>query len=591
MVQFYDENKSGNESADNNAATGNVSGFSVGSATEMNLAFEWSAVSSMAGKFVELITEAAKENKYLQNFQVGTVDQVTGEFGSAAYVAGELRGIPLFGIVFFEKGLSLRAVVNNNQEDYYSITSLITKDVIATVAKTLKETHNLSQDPRFINMNTIPDLDIAMDRHRALSIMGQMMTSIFGRASGYLGKLVVTRNDKFIAQVGAIAEGTVRDVNGHAQRADFGIRMSHVPLQQNTAPTLLTGTNAQQYPSCSAAGYANLRYTGVVKNPTNTFDPKQIAPEMVISLMDSSTLTANAPFERQILMLGAAAKTAALGGWLDFVVNSLDGKTRKISALAQNVNWGKDVSNTDWKALDKSPEAAAKFLREFCYDTAGLVLEHRAGNGIGGLSALIAEVAQNKPQALETFLNILDNMFPAVDGLTFSKGLAAAFGANVTLSSKHIVSGVVPTVTGVYAGSNGPRSYSDMDLIRLATYLGDHRAEVLQVLRAQSYNHRNLSPKQQRIYLAQMAGNVFSGNNPVPTGEGVQIAIHPTFGKFLFEAIDAHGFLQLTGVNTMTEVENTPFFNTTGETFVLSGMGGVDTNNSFDFAQQSGYFN
>ncbi|ANZ48874.1 hypothetical protein HOV30_gp024 [Erwinia phage Derbicus] len=594
MVEFHDEKKNANtSSADNNAATGNVSGFSVGTANEMNMAFEWSSVNSQAGKFVEVIKEAAKENQYLANFQVGTVDAVTGEFGSAAYVAGELRGIPLFGIVFFEKGLSLRLVVNNNQEDYYSIASLINKDVIATVAKTLKTTHSLSQDPRFISINTIPDLDLALTRERALSIMGQMMTSIFGRASGILGKLVITKNDKFIAQVGGIGEGAVLDVNGHAQRADFGIKLSHVPLQQNTTPTLMSGTNAQQYPNCAAAGYANLRYTGLVKNADGSIkDMRQISPELVISLMDSSTLTANAPFERQILMLAVAAKTAAMGGWMDFIKNSLDGKTRKISALAQNVNWGKDVSNTDWKAMDKSVEAAERFLREFCYETAGLVVEHRAGNGIGGLIGLIAEVAQNKQHALETLLALLDNMFPVVEGNKFSDGLRIAFGGpTVTLSASHIVSGVVPTVAGVYRGSNGMRSYSDMDLLRTTTALGDDRAEVLKYFRAQSYKHRNMQPKQQRIYLAQLANSLFSGNDPIPTGEGVQISINTTFAKFLYEAVDACGLLQLTGVNAMSVADSVPFYNNTGDLFVMSGVGGVSTNNAFDFAQQSGYFN
>lgn len=592
MVQFYDENKNSSETAGKtNAPQDSVNNFSVGTAAEMNMAFEWSSVSSMAGKFVELIREASKENKYLQNFQVGTVDGLAGEFGSAAYVAGELRGIPLFGIVFFEKGLSLRVVVNNNQEDYYSIASLIDKDVIATVAKTLKANNNLPQDPRFISINTIPDLDVVMDRSRALSIMGQMMTSIFGRASGYLGKLVVTRNDKFVAQVGAIADGAVRDVNGHAQRADFGIKLSHTPLQQNTAPTLLSGTNAQQYPNCAAVGYVNLRYTGATQKQDGTLDLRQLAPEMVISLMDSSTLTANAPFERQVLMLAAAAKTAALGGWMEYVLNLLDGKTRKISALAQNLNWGTDAGNTDWKALDKSSEAAERILRQFCYNTAGLVLEHRAGNGIGGLTGLIAEVAQNKPQALETLLNLLDNMFPTTNDMTFSKGLAAAYGNNVSLAAKHIVTGVVPTVAGVYRGSNGSRSYSDADLLRVTTFLGDDRAEVLEYFRVQSYGHRNKTPKQQRIYLAQLAASIFAGNDPVPTGEGVQMALNPVFAKFLHEAVDAHGVLNLSGVNSMTVTENTPFFNTSGEVFVLSGMGGVATNNQFDFAQQSGYFN
>lgn len=591
MVEFYDENKNSNTSKDSNAATGNVQGFSVGTAAEMNMAFEWSSVNSQAGKFVELIKEAAKENKYLANFQVGTVDAVTGEFGSAAYVAGELRGIPLFGIVFFEKGLSLRLVVNNNQEDYYSIASLINKDVISTVAKTLKTTHSLSQDPRFISINTIPDLDIGLSRERALSIMGQMMTSIFGRASGYLGKLVVTKNDKFIAQVGGIGEGAVLDVNGHAQRADFGIKLSHVPMQQNTAPTLMSGTNAQQYPNCAAAGYANLRYTGIVKNSDGSMkDRRQISPELVVSLMDSSTLTANAPFERQILMLGVAAKTAALGGWMEFIKNSLDGKTRKISALAQNCNWGADVTGTDWKAMDKSTEAAERFLREFCYETAGLVVEHRAGNGIGGLIGLLSEVAQNKAQALETLLALLDNMFPAVDNLKFSDGLRQAFGGNVTLNASHIVSGVVPTVAGVYRGSNGLRSYSDMDLLRTTTHLGDDRAEVLKYFRAQSYKHRNMSPKQQRIYLAQLANSMFSGNDPIPTGEAVQISINTTFAKFLYEAIDAHGLLQLTGVNAVSVADSVPFYNNTGELFVMAGVGGVSTNSAFDFAQQSGYF-
>ena len=152
------------------------------------------------------------------------------------------------------------------------------------------------------------------------------------------------------------------------------------------------------------------------------------------------------------------------------------------------------------------------------------------------------------------------------------------------------MSGVVPTVAGVYRGSNGLRSYSDMDLLRTTTHLGDDRAEVLKYFRAQSYKHRNMSPKQQRIYLAQLANSMFSGNDPIPTGEAVQISINPTFAKFLYEAIDAHGLLQLTGVNAVSVADSVPFYNNTGELFVMSGVGRHATNSAFDFAQQSGYF-
>lgn len=578
-----------------NTTTANNTGanFSLGDANTLNQAVGWSSSTSDAGKFVDLINKAAETKPQLKNLRYGVVDKLTGDYGSAAYVSSDYDGLPLFGIILFERGASLRPTENNGHEDYFSITSLANADVIKTVAAEIKARYSLSADPVFVITNTVPSLHTTeMTIERSLSIMGQIVTTIFGRVPGLLGALKVSKNDKFTATVGSMqAAPSPIDVNGHAARADLGIRLQHVPTNNNTTPTLLNSNNANQYPDCAAAAYINLRYVGPKANqPQGTFDAKQITPEVVLSLMDSSTLNAVAPFERQILMLNAATLIASLGGWKDYVKASLD-KNRKLSALAQNLIWGPGMDTSDMKQLDKA-ENVDTVLNYFCHETASVVVSHRAGNGIGGLSSLLAEIATGSANSLKQLLNILDNMFPKTSqGLTFSQALSKSFAGEPTLSAGHIISSAIPTISGVYRGPKGLASLADMDLLSVATYTGDKRADFLNYLHAQSYNNRVLTPKQQRIYLMKLAAGMYSSNDMMVTGESIDMIINPVFGNLLQKFTEQTGNFQIFGVNSSIGQNDTAFYNTTGELFNLSNVGGVRANTDFGLNQFNSQFN
>lgn len=594
------ENEQNGKNPGNGASVGaetatNTSGasFSLGDANALNQAVGWSSSTSESGKFVELINKAAETKPQLKNLRYGVVEQLTGDYGSAAFVSSDYDGLPLFGVILFERGASLRPTEVNGHEDYFTITSLVNKEVTDTVAAAIKAKYSLAVDPIFVITNTVPALHTTeMTIDRALSILGQITTTIFGRVPGLLGNLKVTKNEKFTATVGSLqAAPSPIDVNGHAARADLGIRLQHVPTNVTSTPTLLSGNNAQQYPDAAAAAYVNLRYVGPQKNqPQGQFEAKQITPEIVMSLMDSSTLNAVAPFERQILMLNSATLIASLGGWKDFVKASLD-KNRKLSSLAQNLIWGPGMDTSDIKSLDKA-ENVDTVLNYFCYDTASVVVQHRAGNGIGGLSSLLAEVAQGKPNAVAQLMGIHDAMFPkTAGGLTFSQALSASFQNNPTITGQHIISHSIPTISGVYRGPKGLASLADMDLLSVATYTGDKRADFLNYLRAQSYNNRALTPKQQRIYLMKLAAGMFSANDMMVTGESIDMVINPVYGNLLQKFTEAAGNFQIYGVNANSTESDTAFYNTSGELFNLSGIGGAAANTDFGLSQFSSQFN
>ncbi|MGK7530362.1 hypothetical protein, partial [Salmonella enterica] len=88
-------------------------------------------------------------------------------------------------IIFFERGQSLRLkeTTNNGQEDYYTITELFNKDVLAVVQKNIMEAHGLT-NANFMIINSVPDLGKVLDAEWARTLMGQMMMGIFGRIAG-----------------------------------------------------------------------------------------------------------------------------------------------------------------------------------------------------------------------------------------------------------------------------------------------------------------------------------------------------------------------------------------------------------------------
>ncbi|OTE84562.1 hypothetical protein B1K96_38510, partial [Escherichia coli] len=117
------------------------------------------------------------------------------------------------------------------------------------------------------------------------------------------------------------------------------------------------------------------------------YDLKQLQAEIVVSLVDSQTEGAMAPYERQLLLLAAFAEIAAIGGWRDLFVKRLNKQDRKFSRVAEYLSWGADARPGVSK-IDGSREAIEGCLDMFAPREAALVVSHRAGNGLGGLSTM-----------------------------------------------------------------------------------------------------------------------------------------------------------------------------------------------------------
>ncbi|EED6471362.1 hypothetical protein XI41_21145 [Salmonella enterica subsp. enterica serovar Derby] len=554
--------------------------------SQFDNAFGIRNISTYAMHFTNLLDELKKSNEYLNAFRWGTIVGVGNEMGSAAYVAGQWQGHWLYGIIFFERGQSLRLkeTTNNGQEDYYTITELFNKDVLAVVQKNIMEAHGLT-NANFMIINSVPDLGKVLDAEWARTLMGQMMMGIFGRIAGYLGTLNLRKHDRYQASVMPLEDGAVVDANGHAQRADFAITVEHSPSNVSDAtPTLLDTNQVQVYPRVSGTGFVNMRFTGQKPVVNGVYDLKQLQAEIVVSLVDSQTEGAMAPYERQLLLLAAFAEIAAIGGWRDLFVKRLNKQDRKFSRVAEYLSWGADA-RPDVSKIDGSREAIEGCLDMFAPREAALVVSHRAGNGLGGLSTMLSEIAVGYDNSLKQLLAILNSMSPrdqngeVVAATSFTAVFASALKAqlgdafNGTIHCSHIVKAAVPTVSGVYTGTAQKRSFQDMDLISVVTKLGDNANDVYSYLNAQSYSHRELNERQQRIYMLKLAASLFASKAPQATGESLDMAINPIFGKCLLDFVRNNCTWSMTGVNAYNTMATSLFFNNGGEDFTLSGNG------------------
>lgn len=552
---------------------------SLGASVTMDQAFGWQSVSSMANDFVTRIANHAKENPNakLERFKVGMVDAISqSDFASGAYVALQYKDQWLYGILLFEKGDSMRVVINNNVESYYTVAGLVDKAVLASVEKAAADKHGIS-NMAFICLNSVPDLGKQMDDAWALQLMGQMLTGIAGRIAGALGDVKLSKADRFAINVAGVPTGVIADSNAHPQRAGFALSVNHQQQTQNEAgPTLLSNGGDRTLPKTVATGFVNLRYTGLKPQQQGVTDLKQMQGEVVVTLTDSQMAGSKAPYERHLLALAAFADIAQIGGWRAELKNSLNNSDRKFSAVASYLSWGGE--KVDVKKLDGNRDAIDMALDTFCPAQAALVVTHRAGNGLGGLSTLLAEIATGNVNSLGQLLNIADAMFPG--DTKFRNILAANLGGVTELKTSHVIAAAVPTIAGIYVGTGEKRSVSDMDLVSVLTHLGDKQSDAYRYMHAQSFSNRQMDQKEQRIYLMKLAASMYGGREFRPTGESLDMAIHPVFAKTLLDCVrSAVSAWQLNGVEAHDAMSNSLFTNNGNETFVLSGGG---SNGSFD---------
>lgn len=565
-------------------------------ATAFDLAFGFKSNNSNAAQFVASLNELKKTNPQLGNFYYGTFDQVSGEMGSMAYVAGEYNGALLFGTILFEHDASIRVTINNNQEGYYTVASLITEDVVKEVAKVISANHGVQLNAiHFMAMNVVPEMNTqrTVDPQWAALLLGQLMLSIFGRAPGFLGEMVPRQEDRFTFSVGAAANGvkTVLDVNGVPHRADFVTSLQHMQAKNNnTTPTLMDAGGGDVYPAVHGAGYVNMRYTGIQQqqNP-GQLSLRQMQAEVVVSCLDSqSGGSSRTPIQRQLAALAGFAELASNGGWRELAIRGFDKSARKLSVLAAHLNWG--GQEVDVSKLDNE-QAVAGFLDTFCYPTAAVVMNHRAGNGIAGLSTLMSEVARNNTSSLRQLLTILDRMFPKLvhngSEVNFTQYMAMRNGLK-ELQPGHFIAAAVPTVAGAYTGSTGLASYEDLDLVAVANYIGDKTGEMMDFIRAQSLNARDKGERDQRIYLMKLAGAILANHGPRPVGEELQMAVAPMFLDSLRDAFKSKAQLQVVGVSAFNAANNSLI--TGGQVTVLGGSNGLGSNNDFGLGALGGSF-
>lgn len=556
---------------------------SLGNVGTFDRAFGWQSTNSYASAYIAQLEELAKENPYLRGFKWGIVEGVGAEMGSAAYIAGDYNGHWLYGILFFERGQSLRLKESvNGAESYYTITELLDTEFLKTVSKTIQGTHQLP-NAHFMSVNSVPDLGKQLTKEWAQQLTGQLALGIFGRIQGFLGQMQLSKSDRFTAQVFQLDDGSVLDGNGHAQRADFGVTLEHVPAtSDNATPTLMDNSQAQVYPRVHGVGYVNMRFTGQKPAVNGVVDLKQLQAEIVVSLMDSQAEGSRVPMERQVLELAAFAEIASIGGWRELFMKGLNKSDRKWSRVVEYLNWGTDA-RPDISKIDNSREAIEGCLDMFAPREAALVVSHRAGNGIGGLSTILSEIANGSDIALKQLLTILNGMTPKAkksnDELVGSTGVknftqrfATALGKD-TITCSDIVKAAVPNVSGVYTGNAQKRSFQDMDLVSVLTKFGDNQTDVYTYLHAQSYSHRELNARAQRIYMLKLAAVLFGAKDARTTGESLDMALNPIFGKCVLDFVRDNCNWQLTGVSAHNSIANSLFFNNGGENFTLSGTG------------------
>ena len=564
----------GAATVDNTNAANAFGGISKNIST-FDKAFGYMSFVSTASQFTSLIEKMAEKNTYLRNFRWGVIDGINSEMGSAAYVAGpsgDNHNEWLYGILFFEHGQSIRFYEINGKENYYTLAQLFSQEgVMNNITNQIATQHNLPS-VQFMVMNCVPELGKTMNEEWANQLMGQIALGIFGRHSGYLGYLKMTRSDRFTAQVSVVEEGSVTDVNGSAQRADLMVVVDHTRTGNNdNNPTLFSSERLQNYPSVAGVGYINLRHKGKPQTLTNgTQDLRQLEAEVVVSLMDSQSSGAMAPIERQLIELAAFAQIATIGGWRERFMQSLNKTDRRFSRVLEYVEWGSE--KPDLSKIDGNREVIEKCLDTFANPTAALVVNHRAGNGIGGLSTLLSEIGMGNTNALYTLFNILDNM--ASNGATkFSTRFKALLGNVTNFECKHVVIAGCPTISGQYFSNSQKRSFQDMDLVSALTKVGDNQRDAIDYISAQSYSHRYLNARDQRLYLLKMAASMFGSKQPQVTGEASDLAINPLFGKALVEYITENCNFQVNGVTAANSLTHSVFVNTGNENFALSGSG------------------
>lgn len=561
---------------------------------EFEHAFGHVHLNDRAAVFCNLIDQKIKESPnstHLKAYGVYRIGRLCTAHGSAVAISkyDQQTDKTVVSVIYFENDESLiLSADSKGVETYDSTISRIDASFSNAVIEQLANEHGI-HNAVYQTANIVPS-DINLTTvEQALGIMSQLLISTFGRRRGTYGSMVVDATENFVTNVTSFSEDAVQDPNGLPQRADLGIKLTNTKTQKDTTVlTLTTDNEVRQYNSTSLA-YVNMRYTGLQEDQVNRgADAKlnQITAELVVTLSNSP---AHSAMERQLFMLGSWARIAQQGAWRGPFIDRL-GSDRKLGDVARHMRWCRDTSKVDFGQFDKTAGGKDLFLDTFVHDTAAIVMSHRIGNGIGGLSSVFADLCEpaTAAKALENLVALLDGMFPAIkssDGKQihrpkFSNVLMDSFGTN-NISVTMFINNMVPTISGSYKGSNGPRSLDDMDLIKVCTYFGDKFTDVKAYVETASLQNRFTDPKQTRIRLMKFADEIYGGNTPRYTGEAVHIILNPIFLEVLANEINQRARHHMNGASNYVKEENSLFLAGNNTSYVVKGVGRGNTSSEY----------
>lgn len=548
-------------------------------ASVLETGFGWVQASDRASKFVALVDEAAKTNEMLKRFPVVRIDSLCSQHGSAVAVVLYYKetDFHVVNVIYFENNESLLLSVDDKQkEQYISTVGLIDESFSAAIKKEVAEAgyHN----PMYLSANIVP-ADVIVDTFdKANNIMRQLIASTLGRKAGLLDKLVLESKQVFSVNVNTFTEDSVLDPNGLPQRADFGLRVINTVKGSDSNTPVLTNNSAVRPDESISVAYAGLRYVGYRQQNVvagQVPDLQQIAGEVNVTLTNTG---GRAPMERQMFILAMWGKIAAQGAWRGPLLDSLSSK-RKLSAVARHLYWGQDTSKIDMSAFDKDRTAQNMFLDKFCKPSAALVLTHRIGNGLGGLSGLFADMLSKSTQtgALSDLVKLLDSMMPAVYSgeqlvrAKFTDILKANLNTSA-LQANHFVAAMVPTVSGSFKGSSGPRSLDELDLVTVCNYFGDKFKEVKTYVELSSFSARRVDAKEARIALMKFCDEIYGSNSPRYSGEAIQMVLAPTFVSTLISEVSSRCTYSLNGASNYVKEETSLFADNSGVDFTIGNF-------------------
>lgn len=536
---------------------------------------------SRAGTWAQAAFDALKANGTENVYRVGTITGANASVATVGYVAFEYKQTPVFCLVVFETSHdSIMRGIENGRPYYLTVDDMINKEFITSAATTIKADQNYMVSPYFIQLHVVQQ-SVPLSQEKCLSITSHLLASIMARGDND-GKFDFQNAAGLDYSFTTNDEGATVDRNGQVHRADWTMEVSARPAKTATyvKPTLTEGVGSGSVAPVGIVGFVNMRYTGSEKplnaseNPA-AWDPAQVSAEMTVTSIDAVSAGYKHMLERSLLALSGVADIARQGGWVAPLLVSLKEKNRKLSSLADHLLW---ATKMDTQSFDANQESKVEALKLMCHKTAAVNVIHRNGDSLGGLSALLSEVALGNENSLAQLLIKLDTMFHSDNLKPFSARLAAELGIG-TLQSDSIVATAVPVMSGTYSSTNGPRSIEDVDLVYITNRFNDNFEEVQKYVLASSYDHRNLDPEQIRLYLMDTTQQLLGGSSVKFSGNALNMVMNPTFMEMLVNDTRRMAEVQLRGVEAHSMVQASLFQG--GRTYNVSGAGGPGVNSSF----------